>query len=57
MRTPTKLAAYGALLLLVFAGSFGLGRTWDPTNDDQPDPTPPPAEVHGSGAPTEESAS
>lgn len=48
MRTGTKLATYGVGLLVVFAGSYGSGRSWDPTTDAQDDPAPATTQVPGS---------
>ncbi len=48
MRTGTKLATYGVGLLVVFAGSYGSGRSWDPTSNAQDDPAPATTEVPGS---------
>ncbi len=50
MRTSTKLATYGAGLVVVLVGSFGVGRTWDPTTNDQGRPTPSTTEIQPTDA-------
>ena len=56
MSTLTKITAYVAVLLVAFAGAFGLGRGLGDTSEDRPEPGPSPTEVHGSRPHTEEGA-
>lgn len=51
MNAPARLAAYGALLATVFAGSFGAGRTFDAVGLSKAEPVEHGASDYGDGLP------